>query len=406
MKHKIIIYLIIVIYTLLQYFGIVSKDTVLQNFSDENIIKLDYRGHLYFYGKIDNIDGLFVFDTGAHSLYIDSLFYNTNNFNHDSIMMAKLPGVGEKPQDVKVIRNNVNFNFGANVYTSDLVPIFSLKTILGDDADGILGLDYFSKSILEINYNENYMKVHNNISSIDISKYKKIQGEIIERKLYIPLTIRINDHIIITNKYMVDLGSASPIDFTSPIAENYNLKNSIKDKVKYYTKYGGVSGYTSNYEFWCKSINIGGYELKDFNAAYSIDKNGALATSKHAGLLGNGILDRFDIIIDFANANLYIKPNNKFNEEFKVSKLGFSFVDRYKTYGAWVVTGFYENSPAEKSGLRIDDKIIMVNNIFVKDIKDYKQKIDILKEIGDTLKLKIERQSQIFDLEIKLKPVI
>jgi len=33
-----------------------------------------------------------------------------------------------------------------------VVPVLNLKPILGDFADGIIGLDYFSNSVLQINY--------------------------------------------------------------------------------------------------------------------------------------------------------------------------------------------------------------------------------------------------------------
>ena len=44
---------------------------------------------------------------------------------------------------------------------------------------------------------------------------------------------------------------------------------------------------------------------------YNVDKSGALASDKHYGLLGNKIYERFDVLIDFLNNDMYLKPNKK-----------------------------------------------------------------------------------------------
>ena len=47
---------------------------------------------------------------------------------------------------------------------------------------------------------------------------------------------------------------------------------------------------------------------------------------------------------------------------------GFSFTDRSRTLGCWVVNCLYEGSNAEKAGLRQEDHITAVNGRDVKEI--------------------------------------
>lgn len=369
-----------------------------QEITNNKIIPIEYRGHIYIKGMVENKEGYFVFDTGANNLYFDSLFYNNSNFNYDSIAMAKLPGAGKEPQKVKVIINTVIFNFGDFIYKTKIVPVLSLKTILGDFADGIIGLDYFSNKSLEINYKQNYMKIYDKIDSTLVLKYNKIQCENFKNKLYVPITFNVNDTISITDKFILDLGSGGSITLNRPIAIKYNLNNNIINKAKYYTKYGGVGGESESYSFVAKSIDIGWYNLKYFEANYSTDESGALSSTQYAGLLGNEILERFDVIIDFATNCLYLKPNIAFADTFKFSKLGFRFVDRSKTLGAFIVTGFYENSQAEKSGLQIDDRIIEINDMSVKNM-DYQQQQNYINKTNKLI-LKVERATEQFNFEI------
>jgi hypothetical protein len=61
---------------------------------------------------------------------------------------------------------------------------------------------------------------------------------------------------------------------------------------------------------------IGPYELKDITASFA----SAEVRSKQANadaILGVGSLRRFNLIFDYANKKLYLRPNRRFNEPFE-----------------------------------------------------------------------------------------
>lgn len=364
----------------------------------QNIIPVEYRRHIFIKGTVNEIDGNFVFDTGADNLYFDSLFYSKNNFKYDSIGTGKVPGAGKELQNLKVIMNAVRFDFNGQNYKTKTVPILNLKPILGDIADGIIGLNYFSNKILEINYAQNYLKILDKIDSLSLLQYTRIKCQNVNGRLYIPVTLKINNAVSITDKFLIDLGCGSTIALNSPVALKYNLDRIITNKARYYTKYRGVGGESESYAFIAKSVEIGGYQLNHFEAEYSMDKSGSLSSHKHAGLLGNKILERFDVIIDFKTNCLYIKPGITFSNAFMFSKLGFSFVDRCETLGALVVTGLFGNSQAEKSGLQIDDRIIAIDNIPVKEM-DYQKQEEYINK-AKRLVLGVKRGTELLNIEI------
>ncbi len=369
-----------------------------------NTFPITYRGHLYITGDIDSVSCNFVFDTGATNLYIDSSFYASSSFNYQNVFDAYIPGVGIKQQKIKVIDESVKFRFNKYLYTTEKVPVIVLKPILGDFADGIIGLQYFNRSVMEINYVKEYIRISDNIDSVNTSGYSKIELVNDNNRLFIPLKVNINNAISIEGEYMLDFGSGNSVSITSPTAKNYRLQNSINKKIGYHTKYGGIGGESSSYDFMAKSVEIGGFTLNDVTMDFSTDKRGAMATSRHHGLIGNKVLEQFDIIIDFNNNFLYIKPNSKYGTSFKFSRLGFSFVDRNQTLNAWIVTGLYNNCNAEKAGLRIDDRIINVNGTDVNSIS-YKNQKMFIDELSDIL-LTINRNGKIVKIKFKAEPVM
>ncbi len=306
----------------------------------DNAFPIVYRGHLYIIGEADSIKGNYIFDTGASNLYYDSTYYSHNNFQYTNLFTAKLPGAGTTVQNVEVVHDTVSFRFGKYLYQTYNVPILKLKPIVGDFADGIIGMEYFSNSVLEINYEKEYMLLFQSIDSVDLSGYTRIGITNRENRLFIPMELRINDTLTISGEYQLDFGAGGNIALTSSVAQKYNLMENIEKKTPFFTKYGGVGGESSSYDFMAKSIEIGEFIFNNVTMEFSVDKSGAMASDEHCGLLGNGIYRRFTVILDFINNDFYLKPNSMFNEPFEFSRLGFSYVDRNQTLNAWIVTGY------------------------------------------------------------------
>lgn len=367
----------------------------------EGAIPIVYRGHLYIKGSADSINGNYVFDTGASNLYYDSTYYVEGKFKYSLIYDAKLPGAGKTPQDVLVIWDTINFRFGKYTYTTKFVPVLQLKPILGDFADGILGMEYFYNSVLEINYEDEYMRLFPTIDSVDVSSYCKVDLIKEKNRLYIPIKVRINDTLLIGGRAQLDFGAGGTLSFTSPTSTKYKLSESVGTKTPYFTKYGGVGGESSLNFFMANSLEIGDFVFDNVTMSYNVDKSGAMASDKHLGLLGNRIYDRFDVIIDFLNNDMYLKPNENYNKPFEFSRLGFAYVDRNQTLNSWNVTGLFSGSDAETNGLKIDDKILSVNGISVGQI-DYESQADFFKSLN-FVKLLVDRNGEQKEIEFKLQ---
>lgn len=380
-----------------------DDSVVANNPLPKNAVPIVYVDYLYIKGNIDSVQGNFLLDTGADNLYLDSIFHSTNNFEYDNSYQRKIYGIGNAFQKITIIKDSVSFSFGNFNYRTSFVPIVKLKPVGGDYIDGLIGTSYFLQSVLEINYAKEYINIFKTIDSVDISDYQIVPMGRNDHHFYVPLTVKINDSTTITGNFNIDTGTPFST-FTSSVAKTYNLTDKIKRKVRYYTEYGGVGGESSGYDFIADSVQISDYQLVNVNMSYSADWSGVLASEEYSGILGSNILDRFDIIFDFKNSNLYLKPNEKFNESYVFDRMGFSYVDRCKTMKGWIVASLTENSAAERQGLKIDDKIISVNDIPVEQIpyetqEAYFRKINKAKFVilrGDVLKT----------LEFELTPLL
>jgi hypothetical protein len=302
-----------------------------------------------------------------------------------------------------MIFDTVDFQFNHNIIKTPNVLVHSLKPIGGDIVDGLIGLNYFSQKVLELNYEREYINIHASIDSVDTSGYSIIPMEIIEDRICIPLEIKVKDSLTLKGYFMIDIGSELST-MTSFISQKFNFNSTIERKVAYYNKYGGIGGESNGYDFIADSLYISNFGLAHVNFSYSTDTFGVMTSDAFFGIIGNNILDRFDVLFDFLNNNLYLRPNAKFNVPYEFNCLGFSFVDRNETLRGWIVTGFSKNSMAEKQGLQIDDRIISVNNIPVNKIS-YKSYDDIFKK-NTEVELIIVREGNISVVKFKLVPLL
>lgn len=368
-----------------------------------NAIPFIYNGYILTSTNFDGITGNFLVDTGTKEHGVDSLFFNESNLSYNNYKEYTTTGIGDAKIRVLVIEDSITLSMKNHNATSLFTPIHNLKPVGGDFIDGLIGTRYFTGQVLEINYPNRYIAIHNSIDSLDVSTYSKLP--LIELGFWYGtrLKIKINQEVTVEGNFFMDTGLPEST-ITSPTALAYDMESKVNPKVRFYTKYGGLGGESSTYEFIADSLFISDYSLSHVNMAFSLDKSGILAGKEYMGIIGSDILDRFDWLVDFENSQLYLKPNAKFKQPYVFDRLGFSYVDRGQSLGAWLVTGLAEGSPAERKGLKIDDQIISVNGIPVTEITHQNQYgyFDNLKKIN----LEIESTRGKKSIRLKLSPLL
>jgi len=117
---------------------------------------------------------------------------------------------------------------------------------------------------------------------------------------------------------------------------------------------------------------------------------------KVGGVIGNDILRRFNLIINYGNNEIFITPNSHFFDDFDYSYTGLSF---YQVNGEVRIEDVAEASPADKAGFKADDIIVAIENNFTQNIQMYKQ---MLQNPGATVKILVKRKENILTLNLSI----
>ena len=117
------------------------------------------------------------------------------------------------------------------------------------------------------------------------------------------------------------------------------------------------------------------------------------------GLIGNDILRRFNVILNYPEQSIYLKPNSHYLEAFDYSYTGLGI---YLIDGEIRVIDIMPDSPGDKAGFLPGDIIFSVESNASKNIQAYKNMFQ--NSIGK-MKVVIFREQKPMVLTIDIKDI-
>ena len=328
---------------------------------------MEFYGHVYVDLEVKGNEAHFVLDTGAPYSFPDSTFVAQNDLKYEHTYLARMGGTGNGMATVTAIDHQFTYSMGGKEYLTPISQIVDLKSILGDYADGLVGLNEVGDAAIAIDFLNRKIGFWDKVEAEDEEGFTAIPVEYKNRQIMLPIRARIRDGITVEGKVLMDLGSPYSLSLTRVTSEKYGL-TAVQPFLATASLVGGIGGGSSRHDFRALGLDLGPFSFDDVVMTYSLNKKGALAYGEWIGLLGNDIWGRFDLIIDASHGKLYLRPNAYYDKPFSAPTRGFSATYRSQTLGYWPVNSLYEGSNAQKAGLRRGDRIIAVNG---RDVKTF-----------------------------------
>lgn len=392
--------------------------------------------------KVNNIQLNLILDTGAaHNIIFAFTKKDSITFYNTSKIKITGPGIKE-PIDAYISKNNkIEFK---NISSKKLDVILMLEekynftTSIGVPINGILGADFFTDNIVEIQYSTKriivYRKEIKRLAK-KLLNYKKLPFILKEKKPYIPVNITVEEVKKENLELLVDTGLSDGLWI---FEEELNLKN--KKQIDDYLG-AGIGGDVFGKRVRFKNINFSDYEFKDpiisMPDTISFFKKSILASRD--GSVGGEILKRFNVIFNYNKQIMYLDKNSNYSNKFYYNMAGIEFhhngvdvveeriqnglpigatnltdliYDNQKVNFKYIIKPGIEisyvrkNSIADKAGLKVDDKIISINK---KKAANYKLTdiIEIFQKSADEIvNIEVERKGKKIIVELLLKEEI
>lgn len=281
-----------------------------------------------------------------------------------------------------------SLNFHINDYSI-------LTAVYGEQIDGIIGYSVISRYILKVDYDS--LK----ISFWTPGTIRYPRGGYLLRPTINQLaaqTIRIRDEKTIQAKFLYDMGAGLCAIFSKEFVEDSAFLD--KRKKKWVKQGEGLGGKVDMELMVLKELRIGPYKFRNVPSFIFDDENNITSYPYMGGILGNDILRRFNIIINYAKGDIHITPNKQFTESFDYS---YSGVELYLIEGRIIVGDVAKDSPAETAGLKEGDEVIAVNKNFSQVLNQYKI---ALQTPNEKVKMIIRRDNVVKEVEFKVRSIL
>jgi hypothetical protein len=251
-------------------------------------------------GRVNESGALwFILDTGANSCVLDHKVADQLRLQPASEIQGTGAGRGPVPFR-SYSKKDVTFRIAGTSVQCDHVLSVDLSnqpSIIGHRVDGILGSDFISQFVVEVDYERRQLRLY------DPERFNyRGKGEILpltfERRLpYVQAEITVSGQPPTPRKLLVDSGSQDAVDDDLLLKSNGSLK-----KVT-----GGV-GLGQTYEVSLGQLalfKLGRFSFKDVPSV-----------APGVALIGSEILRRFHAYYDYKRERMILEPNRHLNDPF------------------------------------------------------------------------------------------
>ena len=161
----------------------------------------------------------------------------------------------------------------------------------------------------------------------------------------------------------------------------------------------GLGGKALMKQSTLKDFRFGPYHFRNVPIYIFEDEYNITSYPSLAGLIGNDLLRRFNVILNYGRREIYLLPNSHYRDPFDYSYTGMNI---YWMDGIIVVSDVMKNSPAERAGLKPGDIIVSIGNNFTGNIQTYKT---ILQNIGEKVPIIVRRDTKLIEVSIKVQSI-
>ncbi len=269
-----------------------------------------------------------------------------------------------------------------------------LTSVYGEKIDGIIGYSFLSRYIIEINYDSLRVSVYSQGS------FRYPRGSYHLRPVIASLPIiytETDDARKIAARYFFDTGAGLCALFSNDFISD---SSQMSRKKKFYlTQAQGLGGKATMRLTTINELKLGPFRFHKVPVYLFDDLYNVTAYPNLCGLIGNDILRRFNVILNYDRRVFCLTPNSHYHDQFDYSYTGMSI---YKEGSVIRVGDVMDGSPADKAGIRVDDILLAINNSFNGNMQVYK---NLLQQTGDKLKVIISRDGQLMTFNLQVKSI-
>jgi hypothetical protein len=339
----------------------------------------------------------FIFDTGSGGISLDSTTCEEFNIPLEPSNKT-IRGIGGI-KNVKFLNHATlhlpglsvdSLNFHVNDYEL-------LSSVYGLKIDGIIGYNFLSRYIVRMDYDSMYMEVF----SPGEFKYAKGGHMLHPSIVTIPIQqLRVRDRDEVTNRFYFDTGAGLSFLLSEDYARDSLVLSTRKKKKPVLTQAEGLGGRMTMRLTTLKEVKVGPYKFRNVPTFLFEDEYNVTSYPFLGGLIGNDLLRRFNVTLNYRKREIHLIPNSHYNDLFDYAYTGLGI---YMEGGKITVEDVAPGSPAAAAGFVKGDVILGINNNISNNIQVYKS---IMQNVGEKIRFIVLREGGPIEMVMKPRSIL
>lgn len=270
-----------------------------------------------------------------------------------------------------------------------------LTSVYGEKIDGILGYSFLNRYVVKINFDSNHIEV------FSPGKMKYDNGGTLLHPVFTSIPIqfmRIRDRIKMDYNFYFDTGAGLCFLMTERFAADSAIL--LKKRKPLITQAEGMVGRLQMRLTVMREVKIGPYRFRNVPTYLYKDDFNVISYPFAGGLVGNDLLRRFNMVLNYGQREIHLLPNTHFTDlfDYAYTGLGIYYID-----GKIIVIDVIDDSPAQKAGFIAEDEVISVGNNLSHNIQSYKNMLQIPNQ---KIKVIVKRGKDLLQLLLKTESIL
>lgn len=255
---------------------------------------------------------------------------------------------------------------GLEASNADLLVLeedyFRFEEFAGLQVHGILGANFFKHLVVHINYQKKILTFQypeKKLSKAQLKGFHQVPIETRKNKVYLHSHLQVNPDTLLQLSLLMDTGAG----ITALLHTHSHPDLGLPSQTVEGNLAMGLGGYLKGYLGRIHRLELGVYSFDNIltNFQETTENQDTSMMSGRHGIVGNLLLSRFNIIIDYPREKLYLRPIRKYNKGFKFDKSGLGIIATGEHLNKYKVNYVMKNSPAALAGVQAGDIITKLN---------------------------------------------
>ncbi len=310
----------------------------------------------------------FIYDSGSeHSLFFErslAEFLRIKMIRSIQIYGSDL----SRPMEA-VVGQGVNFETSNDMLLkADIIVldenIFQFSEYLGIDITGIIGNSLFRNKVIELDFDDMQIKVYGPVQyHPEEDGYTQMACQWVKGKPYIHIDVGFERDIHEEKMLLFDTGASIGLLLYSTMVDTAYLPSKMIPGSMGMGLGGSIDGFIGR----IRELKIGEYTQKNLITYFQAVDSTHLENDVSAkeGIVGNMLISRYNVVLDFHLQHIYLKPNKSSKKKMPFDRSGLYLVAMGSDLKEYEVRKVMENTAAAEADIRVGDKIIRFKRMAV-----------------------------------------